>query len=169
LIYVTVGTQLPFDRLVRAVDEWAALRGRHDVFAQIGLSLYRPSAISWENFLTPDKGVELLNRAEIIVSHAGTGTIIGALERCKPIIVVPRRADLGEHRTDHQMATARRFGERGLVSVAETGSALSQLLDRPELVSCVPRIDACADEHLIAFISSVLNGGGGGDYNRDFT
>ncbi len=37
MIFVTVGEQLPFDRLVRAVDEWAAASGK-EVFAQIGNS-----------------------------------------------------------------------------------------------------------------------------------
>ena len=35
LIFLTIGTHEPFDRLVRAVDEWCAARGRADVFGQI--------------------------------------------------------------------------------------------------------------------------------------
>ena len=36
MIFVTVGTQLAFDRMIKAVDEWAGARGRTDVFAQVG-------------------------------------------------------------------------------------------------------------------------------------
>ena len=35
MIFVTVGAQLPFDRLVSVVDEWAGSTGRSDVFGQI--------------------------------------------------------------------------------------------------------------------------------------
>ena len=40
MIFVTVGSQLPFDRLVRAVDDWAAGNGGAAAFAQIGASSY---------------------------------------------------------------------------------------------------------------------------------
>jgi len=43
--FATVGSQEPFDRLIRAVDEWAVLHGRSDVFAQIGDSTYCPEHI----------------------------------------------------------------------------------------------------------------------------
>src|SRR3954470_10768842 len=46
VIFATVGTQLPFDRLVGAVDRWAATRGDRDVFAQVGARTLRPAAIA---------------------------------------------------------------------------------------------------------------------------
>ncbi len=47
-IFVTVGTELPFDRLVRAIDHWAGERGRgSEVFAQIGRTQFRPEHIGW--------------------------------------------------------------------------------------------------------------------------
>ena len=55
MIFVTVGTQLPFDRMIRVVDEWVAQTGRRDVFAQIGDASYTPSATQWVRFLTPDE------------------------------------------------------------------------------------------------------------------
>ena len=50
MIFVTVGTQLPFDRLIRAVDNWAKAAGRRDVFAQIGPASYRPLHIDSADF-----------------------------------------------------------------------------------------------------------------------
>lgn len=129
MIYVTVGTQLQFDRLISAVDHWAARAKRGDVCAQIGKSSYVPQAISWVRFLTPDQSIERVRAADVIVSHAGMGTIIEALESGTPIIIFPRLAALGEQRNDHQLSTARRFGERGLVKVAEDETALNRILD----------------------------------------
>ncbi len=129
MIYVTVGTQLQFDRLIRAVDCWAERVKRIDVFAQIGKSTYLPQAISWERFLSPAESIECVRAADVVVSHAGMGTIIEALEYGTPIIVFPRLAALGEQRSDHQLSTARHFGKRGLVDVAEDETALSCILD----------------------------------------
>jgi UDP-N-acetylglucosamine transferase subunit ALG13 len=105
VIFVTVGSSEPFDRLVRAVDEWAGLRGRSDVFAQIGHSDYQPKHIQCSKFLDPSEFRTRFNNAQFVVAHAGMGSIITALEIGKPIVVMPRRAHLGETRSDHQVAT----------------------------------------------------------------
>ena len=57
------------------------------------------------------------------------GTILTALELGKPLLVMPRRAALGEHRNDHQLATVRRFAELGSVEVALDESELALKLD----------------------------------------
>jgi len=129
MIFATVGTQLPFDRMIRAIDEWSALSGRSDILAQIGVSDFRPRHIQWVQSLRPAEFDRRFSEADLIISHAGMGTIITALELGKPIIVVPRRADLGEHRNDHQLATAKRFADMGLVSVAFQESELGKRID----------------------------------------
>jgi UDP-N-acetylglucosamine transferase subunit ALG13 len=120
---------MPFDRLVRAVDDWARKRERNDVFAQVGPNGWTPSYIRWEHHLEPLRFREVMAQSELIVSHAGMGSIIGALELRKPIIVMPRRADLRETRNDHQIATARRFSEMGYIRVALEREELERQLD----------------------------------------
>lgn len=93
MIFATVGSQEPFDRLIRAVDEWARARGRSDVFAQIGNSTIRPRHIEFTNFLEPADFNRVIREATIIVAHAGMGSIISALEIGKPIVVMPRRGN----------------------------------------------------------------------------
>jgi hypothetical protein len=53
VIFVTVGTQLPFDRLIRAVDEWAGAAAGADVFAQIGPTAVEPRHIAYRRFVSP--------------------------------------------------------------------------------------------------------------------
>ena len=126
MIFVTVGGQLPFDRLIRAVDRWAGEEGRDDIFAQIGRTVFRPGSIEHTPFLTPADFRRRLDEAECVISHAGIGTILTALERGKRLLVVPRQARFGESVNDHQVTTARHFAERGLVTVAFTAEELRQ-------------------------------------------
>jgi UDP-N-acetylglucosamine transferase subunit ALG13 len=117
-IFVTVGAQMPFDRLIAAVDRWAEAHPGHTVRAQIGESALRPAHLAWSRMMSPAELGRAYDDADVIVGHAGTGTIFAALEREKPLVVMPRRAALGETRNDHQIATAERLGARLGVTVA---------------------------------------------------
>jgi UDP-N-acetylglucosamine transferase subunit ALG13 len=128
VIFVTVGEQLPFDRLIRAMDRWASSSSK-EVFAQIGDAAWKPLHIQFSDFLAPEVFREKFLAAEIVVAHAGMGTIISALEMEKPLLVMPRRAALGEHRNDHQFATAKRFLALNYISVAFDEAELLAKLD----------------------------------------
>ncbi len=130
MIFLTVGAQMPFDRLVRAVDAWAARGGNGGVFAQIGRGGYRPAHLRYVELLDPRAFRAALAGATAVISHAGMGTIINALELGKPILVMPRRGDLAETRNDHQLATAQRFRELTLVEVALDEAELPSRLDQ---------------------------------------
>jgi UDP-N-acetylglucosamine transferase subunit ALG13 len=130
LIFVTVGAQMPFDRMVHAVDEWARARGRDDVFAQIGASEAPPRYVRWAKFLDPPDFLAMYRAAELVVAHAGTGSILQAMELGRPVLVMPRRAALRETRNDHQIATAERFHAMGRVPVAWDERDLVEQLDR---------------------------------------
>jgi UDP-N-acetylglucosamine transferase subunit ALG13 len=130
VIFVTVGAQIPFDRLVRAVDEWALSRERSDVFAQIGTSDFHARSIETTRFIDPMDFRKHVETATLIVSHAGMGTIITALEFGKPIIVMPRRADFKETRNDHQVETAKYLSEQGRIIVARNEQELITKLDQ---------------------------------------
>jgi len=129
VIFVTVGAQMPFDRMVRVIDKWAARGSRSDVFAQIGCTDYRPNAVGYETLLTPTVFRKMANDASLIVAHAGMGTIITALELRKPIIILPRRADLKETRNDHQIETAKRLRNMASITVAMSDEELDGILE----------------------------------------
>ena len=137
MIFLTVGTQLPFDRLVAAVDAWAGARGRSDVFGQIsdpGPAGYRPKHFDWVADLDPAAFEARFRAASHIVAHAGMGTIIGALGQAKPLMIMPRRAHLGEQRNDHQFATAQRFGTRPGILAAFEAEDVAERVDA--LLAC---------------------------------
>jgi UDP-N-acetylglucosamine transferase subunit ALG13 len=105
MIFVTVGSMFPFDRLIRAMDAWTAKRGRDDVFAQIGDGSYQPAHMKWIRRLDQTEFSETVQSAVLIVAHAGMGSVITAQEFGKPIVLLPRIEALREHNTDHQIAT----------------------------------------------------------------
>jgi UDP-N-acetylglucosamine transferase subunit ALG13 len=109
--------------------------------------------------MDPDAFREKFRAARIVVAHAGMGTIIKARESGKPIIVMPRRADVGEHRNDHQLATARQLRELGAVSVAFDEQELIGQLENLDRIKASAAIDAHASNRLIHTLSNFIQTG----------
>ncbi|MEO6566652.1 MAG: glycosyltransferase, partial [Casimicrobiaceae bacterium] len=82
---------------------------------------------------------DLMRQAELIIAHAGMGSIVSALRYQRPIVILPRRADLREHRNDHQLATAKWLATRPGVHVAWDTEELHRMLEhRQHLVAGPP-------------------------------
>lgn len=159
MIFLTVGTQLHFDRLVRAVDQALSTRTGLQVFAQIAEGNYRPKHMEFSPFLSPRDFERHFSQATHIIGHAGMGTIIQSLLQQKPILIMPRRAALGEQRNDHQLATARRFGDRAGVLVAEDEHQLAQQLDSLAHLTASQPISPFANPELIDYIAKFISVG----------
>lgn len=134
MIFATVGTQLPFDRMLGALDAWASQTGARQsqaplVRAQTGVSGKGFGSLDCAPFMPPQAFRDAMEQAMVIVAHAGMGTILTAAELGKPIVIMPRKAALGEHRNDHQYDTAAKMAHLPNVTVAETGQELSCALD----------------------------------------
>lgn len=156
MIFVTVGTDLPFDRMMKVVDRWAKENDRRDVFAQIGEGGWEPEFIPFARFLDPVEFKERFQAARVIVAHAGMGTILSALHYGKPILVMPKRASLGEQRNEHQLATARRMMELGKIDVAFDEEELRARLDRVDELTSRWRISPYAGPELIQGIRDFI-------------
>jgi UDP-N-acetylglucosamine transferase subunit ALG13 len=157
MIFVTVGAQMPFNRLVQAVDHWARERGRDDVFAQIGLTDYRPKNIQWTQFLSMEEFKQHCETASVIVSHAGTGSIITALQLGKPILIMPRRASLRETRNDHQVATSEQFRCFDSVQVAVDETELITRLEGIHNLNGRRTIEPYASSELLGVIREFID------------
>lgn len=158
MIFLTVGSQMPFDRLVVAVDKWAGEHQGFEVQAQVGQSHYQAKHISTCPSLTPTEFKARVQAASVVVAHAGMGSVITALEFNKPLVLFPRRGDLRETRNDHQVATARWLADRPGIQVAmtepEIGPALSRALERS--VSAVPLQHSAGSDLLVGFLAGYL-------------
>jgi UDP-N-acetylglucosamine transferase subunit ALG13 len=161
MIFVTVGTVLPFDRLIKAVEA-AVEQGliTEPVVAQVGQGGYRPKHLEWTETMNRPLFERTVEEATAIVSHAGIGTIMDALAKNKRLLVVPRRASLGEHVNDHQVATARKFAELGHVLLAYDEREIPAKLAALESFVPVPRHadPAGVIARLRAFLDKVADG-----------
>ncbi len=123
MIFAIAGTQLPFPRLMGSLDDMAGRIGR-PVLAQTADPAFTPHTIQAVDFLRGAAFEDAMASARLIVAHAGIGAIMAAAHLGKPIILMPRRADLGEHRNDHQIATARRFADVPGITVVQSSEEL---------------------------------------------
>ena len=119
MIFVTLGSQkFQFNRLLKAVDE---LRTEEEIFAQIGYSDYIPVNYKYKKFLDRDEFAAWQDKADIIITHGGTGAIIGAVKKGKKVIVMPRLKKYGEHVDDHQIQIIKQFKDLNLIYACMDG------------------------------------------------
>ena len=156
-IFLTVGTQFGFDRLVGAVDDWAGESGRSAaVTAQIGAGRRLPRHGRWHRRLSAAQADALVAGSDLVIAHAGMGTILTALSAGVPVIVVPRRAALGEHRNDHQLATVARLrGTAGLLVAADLTELAAALADPAGLAARLRR-ERSAGPHVAPALGEAL-------------
>lgn len=153
MIFLTIGSHEPFDRLVRALDVWAGQTGQGArVFGQITARAgHIPQHFEHVATLDPADYAARCAKAELIVSHVGMGTILTALQTGTPALLLPRKGALGETRNDHQIATAKKFIDRPGLSIvmeeADLGAALDQALAKPATAS-ETRLSPVADPRL---------------------
>jgi UDP-N-acetylglucosamine transferase subunit ALG13 len=157
LLFVTVGATLPFDRLVEMVAELKA-QGEipEHVVVQTGVGGYAPPDVETYESLRFDEMQSHLRDADIVICHAGTGSLITALREGCRVVAVPRERGRKEHYDDHQLEIANSFAARGLIEVASSKEDLIAALGR---VRHRPRVSATLDHaELIEFLSGKLAG-----------
>jgi len=138
MIFITVGAcDLPFDRLVRAVNDLCVTEGLDEpIIAQVGHSMEPAQQIEYERFLPLDKMYEYADKARIIVSQGGPGSIMLALARGKIPIVVPRQHKFGEMVDNHQVLFAEKLAaERKILLVMDTAALPDIVLNYDEKIA----------------------------------
>lgn len=137
MIFVCTGTQVyQFNRLLKELDRLAADgKIKDEVFAQIGASDYKPQHYAYTEFMSSDEFAVYQDRASLIISHGGTGALIGASKKGKNIIAVPRLGRFGEHTDDHQLQVVEVLEKEGYVravyDMENLGDTIAEAIDHP--------------------------------------
>ena len=158
MIFVTVGSQVPFDRMINAVEKWAIARGRaKEIIYQIGNGV-PPETGEWKRALLPEKYNQLCKKADLIVGHAGTGIWMTAAELGSRLILFPRRfATYHEHRNEHQYEMCRHVESTGAVTIAFTEEELFIYLDAPDTIK-IPISNGARAEDLHHALHMLIDG-----------
>lgn len=135
-VVVTVGTaaEFPFDRLIERLVPLLVADG--ELAAATGL----PVEVLWQTGCTPTAGLPVsttpflgaaelaaaLRNADIVISHAGTGSALGALDVGRRPLLTPRSARRGEAGDDHQLELAAELQRRGLAIRRDPGEVTVQ-------------------------------------------
>ena len=131
MIFITLGSQkFQFNRLLKAVDKLVENATITDkFFAQIGYSDYNPQNYQFTRFLDRDEFAKIIEEADIVITHGGTGSIMEAVKKGKRVIAIPRRMKYGEHIDDHQLQVVRQFKDLNLICECDDAEKISDALN----------------------------------------
>lgn len=117
MIFVCLGTQIfQFNRLLQRIDDLVYNKIiNDDIVAQIGYSDYVPRYYYYEHFMNKENFSVFQNKADLIITHGGTGAIISASKLGKNIIAVPRLAEFNEHVDNHQLQIVKLLEKEGYI------------------------------------------------------
>jgi UDP-N-acetylglucosamine transferase subunit ALG13 len=106
---VTTGSgDYPFTRLLSEADRLAPLF-RIPFLLQTGQANPAPKNARYFRFTDYDSFVKMYRDATLVVSHVSSGPLAYARMFEKPIILIPRRKELGEAVSNHQISAAGRL------------------------------------------------------------
>jgi len=128
------GTSAPFVRLVRGLAEYAAAHPGEQIWVQHG-DAELPPALSGAPYVPRDVMLDRLRAADVVVTHAGCGSLFDAISLGQKPVVVPRLARFGEHVNDHQLELLDALSAEGRIiavrDIAELPRAISEAKKSP--------------------------------------
>ena len=131
MIFVTVGThEQPFDRLISHIDHLVETgKITEEVVIQSGFSTYEPQHCRWSKLLPHKEVRELVENARVIITHGGPASFMMPLQMGKIPVVVPRKADYGEHVNNHQVSFCEAVAQRkGNIILVEDVEQLEEVI-----------------------------------------
>jgi UDP-N-acetylglucosamine transferase subunit ALG13 len=127
-VFVTLGTIHPY-RFDRLVDRLVAVAPAGTEFVwQLGSTPRDDLPGEVHTEMSSAEFVRAATESDLVVTHAGVGTIMGLLDLRRPTLVVPRRKNQKEHVDDHQLQITREVASRGLAVSAEVDQIDSETL-----------------------------------------
>ena len=154
MIFVTIGSAEPFDRLMAALS---GLGSRTPLVVQHGGSPPPSSAARSVPFMSFDECMAHIRQAHAVITHAGVGTVLAVLSHGKRPIVVPRLRAFGEAVDDHQLLFARRLADAGVVVLVEDLTLLADAVAEAESDRKVLTLSA---NELVADLREYIRGAG---------
>lgn len=132
MILVVLGTQdKEFPRLLEAVDREIEKGNIKDkVVVQAGQTKYESKNMKIFDLVSAPEFDKLLDKADIVITHGGAGTILNAIKKGKKIIAVARLSKYKEHHNDHQKQIIKEFADQGYLLELRDFNKLGKMLEK---------------------------------------
>ena len=152
MIFVTLGTQdKPFTRLLDAIEH-SNIDDR--IIAQVGFTDYHSEKMEIHKYLDKDEFERNIAEADVVISHAGVGSIMQALKLKKKVIACPRLSKYGEHQNDHQLQITEPFYEKGYILRYLDGDDIDEIYKKAK--DFVPREYKTNNENFVKKLEEYL-------------
>lgn len=126
MILVSLGTQKQqFLRLLNMVKNSKELQNER-IVAQIGYTKFQDNCIETFDFVDNYKLEQFIKNSDLIICHAGVGTIFQALQNNKKVIACPRYKKYKEHINDHQLEICEALEKEGFILTCLDGENLDE-------------------------------------------
>ena len=111
MILVALGTQdKPFPRLLKEVENQIKKGNiKDEVIVQAGCTKFKSKHMKIFDLIPLEEFDKLISKWDLLITHGGVGTIVGALKQNKKVIAVARLKKYGEHTNDHQIQIINNF------------------------------------------------------------
>ena len=132
MILVLLGTQNnDFHRLLDEIEKNIENENiNEEVIVQAGFTKYKSDKMKIFSMTSKEKLEELIKKADLIITHAGVGSIEMSLEQNKKVIAVPRLKKYKEHVNDHQKDIEGKLAEEGYLIGIDDVSKLNIALKK---------------------------------------
>ena len=130
---------------------------KEEVLVQNGHTRFDSEFLEMRSFIPPDELTDLYKKARVVISQAGTGSLIKGLKLNKKIISIPRLAKYGEVVDDHQEEILQEFTKRNYILPWTEGITLESVLNRLEDFEPSPYVSTKQNiiNHLEEYINSI--------------
>ena len=156
-LFVALGTQkFPFDRLVRelnALVEEGVYAADEIVMQSTKIGKVQP-LFTCHEIIPVEEFNRFLDVAEVVVCHSGVNSILSGMQRCKPLVIVPRISRFGEHVDDHQLEIAKVMEERYRVLVARDMADLRKCIEDSKTHVYLPFVSQ--RENLVSAVRDII-------------
>jgi len=158
MVLVLLGTQNnDFHRLLEEVEKNIENGNINDeVVVQAGFTKYESDRMKIFNTTSNQNLKELIKNADLIITHAGVGSIEMSLEQNKKVIAVPRLKKYKEHINDHQKDIEGEFNKRGWIIGIDEVEKLGEALKKVK--KFIPKkFEKKGDEEIIKIIKTFID------------
>lgn len=130
MILVLLGTQNnSFVRLLQEVEKNINSGNITDeVVVQAGYTKYNSNKMKIHNLISSQEMEQLVDEANLVISHGGVGSTLQCVKKGKVVIGVPRQKKYNEHVNDHQKQLIETFASQGYIIAIKEVTDLEKAL-----------------------------------------